>query len=89
MTLVAELQEGFRSNTAEARRQRLAVGRRLSRLLELIEIAEADRARARASAAAAALLHLREHARANNLAHAEAAAYANAYAALFEEPQYQ
>ena len=73
MTLVAELQEGFRSNTAEARRQRLAVGRRLSRLLELIEIAEADRARARASAAAAALLHLREHARASNLAHAEAA----------------
>ena len=73
MTLVAELQEGFRSNTAEARRQRRAVGAKLSRLIELIEIADADRARARASAAAAALLHLREHARASNLAHAEAA----------------
>ena len=72
MTLVAELQEGFRSNTAEARRQRRAVGAALSRLIVLIEQSERARADDRL-ALRLAFAHLREHARASNAAHAEAA----------------
>ena len=97
MTLVTELQAGFRSNSAEARRQRRAVGAALSRLQVLVEQsaraqayelalrAQADRARALRTAFGS----VREHARASNAAHLEAVEYANAYAALFEGPQYQ
>ena len=89
MTLVAELQEGFRSNTAEARRQRLAVGRRLSRLLVLVEQSQHCYSRLQLREhARAAFEQLREHARAANAAHAEAAEYADAHAHS-EEPQYQ
>ena len=74
MTVVDEHREGFRSNTAEARSQRRAVGAALSRLIVLIEQSERafwlahDRLALRL-----AFAHLREHARASNAAHAEAA----------------